>query len=396
VGKELLEITCDRIRRSAEHCSSLQGIILNHASGGGTGSGFGALILETLAGEFGNKPKFSVTVSSSANIGNSTVEPYNAVLAGSSLTEFADASFLVNNESLYAVCHKKLQMASPSYGNINRVIAQACSSLTASLRFHGALNADLQDIQTNLVPFSRLHFLTLSVAPLSSAERTWYESWSVNEITREAIFSNLSGVDIRRGRFMACCLLYRGDVVPKDVNAAVSVLRGARQLNFVDYCPTGFKCSITAQRAAVVPGGDLASAERSVCALSNTTAISKTLGRIDHKFDLMYAKRAFVHWYIREGMEEGEFAEAREDMAALEKDYELAGMEEGEEIAYMSPLTPMPPSRQDSPLSTSRRLPPPPSSPPPSVPIEAATSPSQGAWVVEQHIKISREDPTGF
>merc|ERR1719222_1074225 len=39
--------------------------------------------------------------------------------------------------------------------------------------------------------------------------------------------------------------------------------------------------------------------------ISNSTAIAEVFSRIDHKFDLMYAKRAFVHWYVGEGMEEG-------------------------------------------------------------------------------------------
>merc|ERR1719427_1506276 len=102
---------------------------------------------------------------------------------------------------------------------------------------------------------------------------------------------------------MACCLLFRGDVVPKDVNAAVATMKTKRTIQFVDWCPTNLKVGINYQPPTVVPGGDLAKLQRATWMISNSTAIAKVFSRIHHKFDMMFAKMVFVYWYVGEGME---------------------------------------------------------------------------------------------
>merc|ERR1711978_546241 len=269
------------------------------------------------------------------------VEPYNSVLCAHAMMEHSDVAFMVDNEAIYDICRRNLDIDRPTYTNLNRMIGQIVSSITASLRFDGALNVDLTEFQTNLVPYPRIHFPLVTYAPIISTEKAYHEQLSVGEITNACFEPTNQMVKCgpRRGKYMACCMLYRGDVVPKDVNAAIATIKTKRSIQFVDWCPTGFKVGINYQPPTVVPGADLAKVQRAVCMLSNTTAIAEVFSRIDHKFDVMYAKRAFVHWYVGEGMEEGEFSEAREDLAALEKDYEEVGAEsmdgdEGDEEEY--------------------------------------------------------------
>ncbi|GFY59897.1 tubulin alpha chain [Trichonephila inaurata madagascariensis] len=329
IGKEIIDLVLDRTRLLAEHCTGLQGFLIFHSFGGGTGSGFTSLLMERLSVDYGKKSKLEFAIYPAPQVSTAVVEPYNSILTTHTTLEHSDCAFMVDNEAIFDLCTRNLDIERPTYTNLNRLIGQVVSSITASLRFDGALNVDLTEFQTNLVPYPRIHFPLVSYAPVMSAEKAYHEQLTVNEITNSCFepSNQMVKCDTRHGKYMACCLLYRGDVVPKDVNAAIVSIKTKRSIQFVDWCPTGFKVGINYQPPTAVPGGDLSKVPRAVCMLSNTTAIAEAWSRLDYKFDLMYAKRAFVHWYVGEGMEEGEFSEAREDLAALEKDYEEVGLD---------------------------------------------------------------------
>ncbi|XP_035685184.1 tubulin alpha-1A chain-like [Branchiostoma floridae] len=183
IGKEIIDLTLDRIRKLADQCTGLQGFLVFHSFGGGTGSGFTSLLMERLSVDYGKKSKLEFAIYPAPQVSTCVVEPYNAILTTHTSLEHTDCAFMVDNEAIYDITRRNLNIDRPTYTNLNRLIGQIVSSITASLRFDGALNVDLTEFQTNLVPYPRIH-LTLATYKYSIGRHPVHVQPSVHTKTQ--------------------------------------------------------------------------------------------------------------------------------------------------------------------------------------------------------------------
>jgi len=321
-GAEIVEDVIDIIRRETEKADSPQGFQLFHSLGGGTGSGMGTLLLLKIRDAYPDKITCTYSVFPSPKVSDTVVEPYNAVLSSHQLLENSDETFIVDNEALYNIMHNVLKKKTVEYAVLNKLIAKVTCGITSSIRFPGMLNGDLRKLGVNLVPFPRLHFFLCSFAPLHSQDSSQHAAVNVKELTSQAISARnyYCNVKPEDGKVLACSFMFRGKTTKSaDVDKQMNALQeSASKLPFVEWIPNNIKsgiCSVSGEPKDN-PGA------MNCTTIQNTTALKGIFQRLATQFGAMYRRKAFLHWYKGEGMDEMEFQEADKNVRDLITEYQ--------------------------------------------------------------------------
>ncbi|NXA68956.1 TBB3 protein, partial [Mohoua ochrocephala] len=268
-GAELVDSVLDVVRKECENCDCLQGFQLTHSLGGGTGSGMGTLLISKIREEYPDRIMNTFSVVPSPKVSDTVVEPYNATLG-----------------------------------------------VTTSLRFPGQLNADLRKLAVNMVPFPRLHFFMPGFAPLTSRGSQQYRALTVPELTQQMFDSKnmMAACDPRHGRYLTVAAIFRGRMSMKEVDEQMLAIQSKNSSYFVEWIPNNVKVAV----CDIPPRG----LKMSSTFIGNSTAIQELFKRISEQFTAMFRRKAFLHWYTGEGMDEMEFTEAESNMNDLVSEYQ--------------------------------------------------------------------------
>lgn len=249
-------------------------------------------------------------------VSDTVVEPYNSTLSVHQLVENTDETFCIDNEALYDICFNTLKLKNPTYGDLNHLVSLTMSGVTTCLRFPGQLNADLRKLAVNMVPFPRLHFFMPGFAPLTSRACKDYRAVSVHELTQQMFDAKnmMAACDPRHGRYLTVATVFRGHISMKEVDEQMLNVQNKNSSYFVEWIPHNVKTAV----CDIPPRGT----KMSGTFIGNSTAIQELFKRISEQFTAMFRRKAFLHWYTGEGMDEMEFTEAESNMNDLISEYQ--------------------------------------------------------------------------
>eukprot|EP01115_Flamella_aegyptia_P012718 TRINITY_DN6476_c0_g1_i1.p1 TRINITY_DN6476_c0_g1~~TRINITY_DN6476_c0_g1_i1.p1 ORF type:complete len:450 (-),score=212.51 TRINITY_DN6476_c0_g1_i1:43-1392(-) len=315
-GAELVDNVMEVVRKESEGCDCLQGFQICHSLGGGTGSGMGTLLLSKIREEYPDRMMCTFSVVPSPKVSDTVVEPYNATLSVHQLVENADEVMCIDNEALYDICFRTLKLTNPTYTDLNHLVSSVMSGVTCCLRFPGQLNSDLRKLAVNLIPFPRLHFFLVGFAPLSSRVGKDFRSLTVPELVQQMFDSKnmMAACDPRHGKYLTASAMFRGKISTKEVEDQMLAIKQKNSGFFVEWIPHNIKTSV-----CDIPPKDHKVA---VTFIGNSTSIQELFKRVNEQFSVMFKRKAFLHWYTGEGMDEMEFTEAESNMHDLISEYQ--------------------------------------------------------------------------
>lgn len=321
-GAELLDSLLDTIRREVENCDNMQGFKIIHSLGGGTGSGTGAQLINRLSEEYPENLIMTFSTIPSPKVSDSLVESYNTILALPHIIANTQLSFFIDNDTLYDICVRNLKLKGASMMDLNHIIAHTMSGVTTCFRFPGQLNTSLRKLYVNMVPMPNLHFFVPGFAPLTSCQRVPYVKLSPAELVQQ-IFSSknlLADLDLRKGKILTVSAIFRGLLSPKEIDTLMVNVRNRNLSHFVEWIPNNIKTAI----CDIPPRG----LKMSATFIGNTTGIAQLFEKCSKTFRGMFNRKAFLHWYTGEGMEEQEFLDADLALHDLMDEYKNCDKEE--------------------------------------------------------------------
>ncbi|CAK0811617.1 unnamed protein product [Prorocentrum cordatum] len=136
----------------------------------------------------------------------------------------------------------------------------------------------------------------------------------------------MCAADPRHGRYLTAAALFRGRMSTKEVDEQMLNVQNKNSSYFVEWIPNNIKASV----CDIPPKG----LKMAVAFAGNSTAIQEMFKRVAEYFTAMFRRKAFLHWYTGEGMDEMEFTEAESNMNDLVSEYQqyqdATAEEEGE------------------------------------------------------------------
>ncbi|GER47828.1 tubulin gamma chain [Striga asiatica] len=207
-GQQYEEDLIDMIDREADGSDSLEGFVLCHSIAGGTGSGMGSYLLETLNDRYSKKLVQTYSVFPNQNeTSDVVVQPYNSLLTLKRLTLNADCVVVLDNTALNRIAVERLHITTPTFAQTNSLVSTVMSASTTTLRYPGYMNNDLVGLLASLIPTPRCHFLMTGYTPLTVERQTKNIMVSSCARTKEA----------SQSKYISILNIIQGEVDPTQV-----------------------------------------------------------------------------------------------------------------------------------------------------------------------------------